>query len=193
MPISTLLPFISMFAVANSALINMLMASRLLYGMARQGVLPSFLGTVHRGRRTPWAAILFTTALAAGLIVVVSENAGGEVISALGGTTALLLLGVFTLVNVCVLVLRRDRIDRDHFTSPGVLPAVGALLCAFFVGPWTGRDGIQYRIAGWLLVVGVALWALTWLVDRAVHGTGTSRRTPDERDEPPGLGGGAAG
>ena len=35
-PIDTLLPFISMFAVANSALINMLMASRLLYGMARR-------------------------------------------------------------------------------------------------------------------------------------------------------------
>ncbi len=65
-PISTLLPFISMFAVANSALINMLMASRLLYGMARQEVLPPFLGKVHRGRQTPWAAILFTTAIAVG-------------------------------------------------------------------------------------------------------------------------------
>lgn len=36
-PIADLLPFISMFAVANSALINMLMASRLLYGMSKQG------------------------------------------------------------------------------------------------------------------------------------------------------------
>ena len=57
-PIDTLLPFISMFAVANSALINMLMASRLLYGMARQEVLPPFLGKVHPTRRTPWAAIV---------------------------------------------------------------------------------------------------------------------------------------
>ena len=51
-PIDTLLPFISMFAVANSALINMLMASRLLYGMARQEVLPPFLGRVHATRQT---------------------------------------------------------------------------------------------------------------------------------------------
>ena len=42
LPIDKILPFISMFAVANSALINMLMASRLLYGMARQDVLPPF-------------------------------------------------------------------------------------------------------------------------------------------------------
>jgi amino acid transporter len=45
-----------MFAVANSALINMLMASRLLYGMAQQRVLPRFLGKVHAQRRTPGPA-----------------------------------------------------------------------------------------------------------------------------------------
>ena len=39
--------FITMFAVANSALINMLMASRLVYGMSREHVLPTVLGKVH--------------------------------------------------------------------------------------------------------------------------------------------------
>ncbi|MBT9254694.1 APC family permease [Phycicoccus sp. MAQZ13P-2] len=182
-PISTLLPFISMFAVANSALINMLMASRLLYGMARQEVLPPFLGKVHRGRQTPWAAILFTTAIAVGLIVVVTQNAEGQVISALGGTTALLLLGVFTIVNVCVLVLRRDRIDRTHFVAPTVLPVIGAVLCAFFVGPWTGRDGLQYQIAGWLLAIGVVLWAVTWFANRAIRGKKTYLRDPEDLAE----------
>ncbi|WP_030528977.1 APC family permease [Phycicoccus jejuensis] len=186
-PISTLLPFISMFAVANSALINMLMASRLLYGMARQEVLPPFLGKVHRGRQTPWAAILFTTAIAVGLIVVVTQNAEGQVISALGGTTALLLLGVFTIVNVCVLVLRRDRIDREHFVAPTVLPVIGAALCAFFVGPWTGRDGLQYQIAGWLLAIGVVLWAVTWFANRAIRGKKTYLRDPEDLAESEGT------
>lgn len=186
-PISTLLPFISMFAVANSALINMLMASRLLYGMARQEVLPPFLGKVHRGRQTPWAAILFTTAIAVGLIVVVTQNAEGQVISALGGTTALLLLGVFTIVNVCVLVLRRDRIDRTHFVAPTVLPVIGAVLCAFFVGPWIGRDGLQYQIAGWLLAIGVVLWAVTWFANRAIRGKKTYLRDPEDLAESEGT------
>src|SRR5690606_40164731 len=85
-----------LFAVANSALINMMMASRLLYGMSRQGVLPKFLSYVHERTRTPWASILFTTALALGLIILVSAS-NSQAISALGGTTALLLLGVFAL------------------------------------------------------------------------------------------------
>ena len=65
LPVGDIFPLIAMFAVANSALINMLMASRLLYGMSKQRVLPPVLGRVLEGRRTPWVAILFTTALAA--------------------------------------------------------------------------------------------------------------------------------
>ncbi|MFN8096688.1 MAG: APC family permease [Dermatophilaceae bacterium] len=179
-PIVKLLPFISMFAVANSALINMLMASRLLYGMARQEVLPPILGRVHRGRQTPYVSIAFTTAIAFGLIIVVTQRAKGTIIAALGGTTALLLLGVFTIVNVCVLILRRDRIDRKHFVAPSILPVVGALACAFFVGPWTGRAGIQYQIAGWLLALGVVLWVLTWMANRGLRGKKTFLRDPGE-------------
>ena len=101
--------FITMFAVANSALINMLMASRLVYGMSREHVLPAVLGKVHPSRRTPYIAIGFTTLLAFGLITFVGE------VPALGGTTALLLLCVFTVVNIAVLVLRRDPVDHQHF------------------------------------------------------------------------------
>ena len=97
-----------MFAVANSALINMLMASRLLYGMARQHVLPPVLGGVHPTRRTPWVAIMFTTTIAFGLIFYVAAFANGSASSLLGRHDSLLLLGVFTMVNIAVLVLRRD-------------------------------------------------------------------------------------
>ena len=56
-PIDKVFPFLAVFAVANTALINMLMASRLIYGMARQHVLPRPLGKVLPVRRTPWAGI----------------------------------------------------------------------------------------------------------------------------------------
>ncbi len=179
-PIEKLLPFISMFAVANSALINMLMASRLLYGMARQEVLPPILGRVHKSRQTPYVSIVFTTLIAFGLIIVVTQRAEGKIIAALGGTTALLLLGVFTIVNICVLVLRKDVINRHHFVAPSMLPIIGALACAFFVGPWTGRDGIQYTIAGWLLALGVVLWALTWMANRGLRAKRTYIRDVDQ-------------
>jgi APA family basic amino acid/polyamine antiporter len=153
--------FITMFAVANSALINMLMASRLVYGMSREHVLPAVLGKVHPTRRTPYIAIGFTSLLAFGLITFVGE------VPALGGTTALLLLCVFTVVNIAVLVLRKDPVGHKHFRTPTIVPILGTITCAFLAGPWTGRDMVQYRIAGVLLAIGVVLWLVTVWVNRA--------------------------
>lgn len=153
--------FITMFAVANSALINMLMASRLVYGMSRERVLPAILGKVHPTRRTPYIAIIFTSLLAFGLITFVGE------VPALGGTTALLLLCVFTVVNVAVLVLRKDPVEHGHFRTPTIVPVLGAICCAFLAGPWTGRDPVQYKIAGILIAIGVVLWAVTVWANRA--------------------------
>ena len=53
-PIDKVFPFLACFAVANTALINMLMASRLLYGMAKQDVLPRSLSRVSESRRAPY-------------------------------------------------------------------------------------------------------------------------------------------
>lgn len=160
---------ITMFAVANTALINMLMASRLVYGMSREHVLPGALGRVHARWRTPHVAIGFTTLLAFLLITFVGE------VPALGGTTALLLLCVFAVVNVAVLVLRTDPVGHEHFRTPSAIPIFGALSCAFLAGPWTGRDPLQYKIAGVLLGLGIALWVLTVLMNRA---TGQTPRAP---------------
>ena len=153
--------FITMFAVANSALINMLMASRLVYGMSREHVLPPVLGKVHAVRRTPYIAIAFTTLLAVALITFVGE------VPALGGTTALLLICVFTIVNIAVLVLRKDPVEHTHFRTPTIIPVVGAMSCAFLAGPWTGRDLVQYKVAGALLAIGVLLWGVTVFINRA--------------------------
>ena len=194
LPLDEIFPIITMFAVANSALINMLMASRLLYGMAKQAVLPRALGRVHPGRRTPWVAIIFTTLLAVGLITglgYVSEDA----ILTLGGTTSLLLLAVFTVVNIAVLVLRRDDSPgpdtpsydttgptprSEHFRTPTLLPVIGALCCAYLVTPLTGRETEIYQVAAILLLIGVVLWAITWFSNRAVRSERTFVRDPSD-------------
>ena len=174
-----------MFAVANSALINMLMASRLLYGLANQDVLPRSLGKVHPVRRTPWVSIAFTTAIAFGLIVYVVRASGSAdgatAVELLGGTTSLLLLCVFTVVNVALLVLRRRPVDHDHFTVPAFLPVVGAVTCAFLAGPWARSEDQmqQYEIAGYLLAVGVVLWLFTWLLNRGMRAKKTGFRDVD--------------
>ncbi len=164
---------ITMFAVANSALINMLMASRLLYGMAHEDVLPRPLGKVHPGRRTPWVSIIFTTVLAFGLIWFAD-------LAALGGTTSLLLLIVFTIANIAVLVLRKDKVGHRHFVAPTWVPIVGAVLCGYLASPWSGRADSDYAVGGWLLLIGIVLWALTWFVNRAVFAKPTYVKDVEE-------------
>ncbi len=174
-PIDRVFPFLAVFAVANTALINMLMASRLLYGMAKQGVLPRPLGAVLPGRRTPWVAVAFSTLLALGLIFYVTRDAKSNVVGNLSNVTAFLLLCVFAVVNVACLVLRRNPGDaqKDHFVSPWILPGVAAILCVFLAGPWVERDAEVYKIAGALMLIGVVLWVLTWFLNK-VTGTADS-------------------
>ncbi|PFG44861.1 amino acid/polyamine/organocation transporter (APC superfamily) [Isoptericola jiangsuensis] len=172
LPFDVIFPFIGMFAVANSALINMLMASRLLYGLANQGVLPRAFGRVHRTRQTPWVSIVVTTLISYGLITYVvrqsGTEAGSDAIALLGGTTSLLLLVVFTVVNVALLVLRRRPVEHQHFRTWTPLAVVGALTCAFLAGPWarSAEQQEQYLIAGALVAVGLVLSFFTWLYRR---------------------------
>jgi amino acid transporter len=167
LPIEDILPFISMFAVSNTALINMLMASRLIYGMSRQHVLPPVLGRVHPRRLTPYVAIVFTTVIAFGLILYVTAFANSKAISLLGGTTSLLLLAVFAVVNIAVLVLRRDvKAAGVNFKTPTVLPVIGFLTSLYLVTPLSGRPGQQYVLAGILIVTGIVLFFITMAINR---------------------------
>jgi basic amino acid/polyamine antiporter, APA family len=154
----TLFAAVAMIAVSNTMLINMLMASRLLYGMANQGVLPAWFGGVSP-RRTPWFAIVFTTALSIVLILTIDDFAN------LADTTVLLLTAVFLLVNICVLVLRRDPVSHDHFVAPVYVPVIGAIVSAIFLFP-LNRDAEIYTLAIWLLVGGLVLWAINYAVTR---------------------------
>jgi len=153
---------IALFALTNGALINMIMASRLVYGMARQGIVPSTLGTVHPGSRTPWVAILFTTALAA---VLVSTGDLGT----LADTTVLLLLLVFVTVNISVLVLRRDPVDHDHFHALTVLPVLGAAASGFVLVRKAVLETETLKYAAALLALGAVLWVINRLVSGPVR------------------------
>ena len=118
---------ITLFAVANTALINFIMGSRLVYGMARQGLLPAFLKAVHPARHTPHAAILI-------LAVLVSLLAFSGDIGELASATSLLLLSVFTLMNVSLIILKaRPGEARGHFEIPVIVPACGALVCVALI------------------------------------------------------------
>lgn len=114
---------ITLFAVANTALLNYVTASRLLLGMARHGLFPEALARIHPRRHTPHLAIL------ALLPVVVALVLAGN-IGQLAAATVLLLLAVFCAVNLALLVLqRRGGEATGGFEVPAFVPALGALVC----------------------------------------------------------------
>jgi len=147
---------ITIAAVANTALVNYVMGSRLLYGMARQGLLPAMLGRVHGARQTPHVAIGVLLAFVIGL-----QFAGG--IEQLASATVLLLLFVFALVNGALIVLtRREGKIEGCFNAPIIVPASGALICmVMIVGRVQQDDWRGPAIAGALIAMILVLFVLT--------------------------------
>jgi amino acid transporter len=161
LPAERVFSAVSIIAVSNTMLINMLMASRLLYGMSRRGVLPDVLGRVSK-RQTPWVSIAFSTVLSIVLLISISD------LSDLSDTTVLLLTGVFLMVNISALVLRSDRVDHEHFRAPVWVLVSGAVVSFVFLLPVV-RDAEIYLLAGWLLLGGAVLWAATWAARRSAR------------------------
>jgi amino acid transporter len=156
---------ITLFAIGNTALLNYIMGSRLLYGMSRQGLLPSFLGKVHPVRRTPHTAIVVLFAIVTALILSGS-------VKQLAESTVLLLLMVFTVVNVSLFVLkRRPGEPKGGFEVPAFIPALGAVVCLILIGvrvasSWQNEGGYVAPVVA-LGIVGVAF--LLYLVTRPAN------------------------
>jgi amino acid transporter len=146
---------ITLFAVANTALVNYVTASRLIYGMAHQGLLPLRFGDVHAERRTPHVAILalFLVAMPLALFGTIAE---------LAAATVLLLLLVFAVVNAALFVLKRRPGEKHgYFEIPVAVPAVGALVCLVLVVVRVGTgDWRAPSIAGVLLLASAVIYAI---------------------------------
>lgn len=147
---------ITIAAVANTALVNYVMGSRLLYGMARQGLLPSSLGKVHGARQTPHVAVGVLLAFVVGLQFV------GD-IEQLASATVLLLLFVFALVNGALIVLtRREGRIEGCFNAPIIVPALGAMIClVMIIGRVQQDDWRGPAIAAGLIAKILLLYGLT--------------------------------
>lgn len=147
---------IALVAVANGALLTMIMSSRLAFGMAEHGLLPQVLTQVLPRRRTPWVAIVATTAVSM-LLTLVGD------LSTLAETVVLLLLLVFISANVAVLVLRRDTVEHSHFRVWTAVPLLGVASCVMLLTQQTVR---VWLFGGILLAVGVVLHFLAGMATR---------------------------
>ena len=117
---------IAMVAILNGALINMLMASRVLFGMAEKGLAPAILASVNAARQTPHVA----TVLVAAAVLVLALLFP---LSQLARITSFGTLLVFLLVNLSLIVLRRKHNPLflvPIFKAPRWAPYAGVGLSA---------------------------------------------------------------
>jgi len=106
---------IGLLAVVNGALVQIIMAARVFYGMSVHGWLPRVLGTVNPRTRTPVTATVV-------VVVVVATLALWFPLVNLAGATSILVLTVFGIVNLTLVVLKRRQ--------PG---AAGVIPCPMWV------------------------------------------------------------
>ncbi|MFO7593914.1 MAG: APC family permease [Pseudomonadota bacterium] len=117
---------ISLVAVINGALIQIIMASRVLYGMAMQGWLPVSLAAVHPTTRTPLRSMLLVSA--AILILALSLP-----LLTLAGITSMITLVVFSLVNLSLWRIKwRDPRPIGIMVIPRWLPMTGFIFSLAF-------------------------------------------------------------
>ena len=99
---SRIISSISMLAIVNGALIQMIMASRIFYGMAKKGWIWSGLAKVSKRTRTPVVATWL-------VIVIILNLALWFPLEALAKGTSYLILIVFTLVNASLISIKRGQ------------------------------------------------------------------------------------
>ena len=119
----TPISLVALVAVLNGALVQLIMASRVLYGLSSRGWLPGWLGTVHPRTRTP----LIATGIVTGLCLLLAV---AFPIVTLARATAYVTLTIFALVNLALWWLKaRAPSVPGVFTLPRWVPLVGFVAC----------------------------------------------------------------
>ena len=121
------LTIIGISAAVNGVIVQIIMGSRILYGLSRQGWLDKHLAEVNKDTKTPVVAtalIVCLMILSAFLLPLVS----------LARLTSLIVLGIFALVNLALVVIKRRGDKHNGFIAvPIAIPYLGAISSVFVI------------------------------------------------------------
>jgi APA family basic amino acid/polyamine antiporter len=151
----------SLAGLTSVMLVMLLGQSRVLYAMAKDGLLPSkFFGAIHPRFRTPWKGTILAGLLAAVVGSVTPIDDIGKMVNI--GT-----LFAFVIVCISVMVLRHKDPDRVRpFRTPfvPVVPILGILFNGYMM--------IELGVANWIRLV---VWLLIGLVVYFLYSRNNSR------------------
>ena len=114
--VMNLISMISMVAIINGAIVQVIMSARVLYGMADRGLAPLVFARLHPRTQTP----VLSTFLASAVVMVLALSFD---LVDLANVTSALMLAVFALVNVSLIKIKMTEVpSADHFNVPILIP-----------------------------------------------------------------------
>jgi basic amino acid/polyamine antiporter, APA family len=141
-----LMSWIALLSTMNTVLVVMLGGSRIIYGMAYSGSLPSSLSRVHPSYHTPWVAVIGVACLSI-LFVLLRD------IETVANIANFMIFAVFFMVNLSLIKLRyTDPIKNRPFKVPlnigrfPLLPFLG-ILSTIFLFSQLSLEVITYGLA----------------------------------------------
>ena len=126
--VKLIIGIISILAIADGILIQIIKTSRILYGMSSQRLIPPLFAAVHRRTRTP----LVATATVAALVLLLALSLP---LLTLAQSTSFITLTVFAAVNFTLwrLKMKGGAGRAEVIDLPAWVPALGGLLCVIFI------------------------------------------------------------
>ncbi len=176
---ATVFSIIALIAITNPTLVTIVTQPRILYGMAREDVVPGVFATIHPERRSPWVGLIFSGLVVSLLLVIgtlVTASGGGiDLVGRLATVTVVLLLAIYALVIVSCLRLRGQDEHDEIFRASTPLLVVGLVGNLAILGFTVYDDPHSLLWCAGLLGVGGVLF----LAEYVFGDRGTGARTPE--------------
>ncbi len=121
---AAIITLVAIFATLNGVIVQIIMVSRLSYGLSSRGLLPAFLGTINEKTHTPFIATLLTVVAALAIALVFP-------VITLAEWTSRLILFVFAIVCVALAKLKLGSVPPPPgtFEVNAIVPVLGAMGC----------------------------------------------------------------
>ncbi|MBB3675175.1 APC family permease [Modestobacter versicolor] len=172
---------IAMVAISNTALVTVVAQSRILYGMAREDVVPGVFATVHPTRRSPYVALLFGAAVVGSLLVIgaVFQLTGSDldIVDRLATITVVFLLFIYALVIVACLKLRGSDETPDTYRANTPLLVLGIIGNLLVLAYTVIDDPAALLWVAGLLAIGLLLFLAEYSSKKRAR-TGTPADAP---------------
>ncbi|SDE24994.1 APC family permease [Auraticoccus monumenti] len=165
-----LFAIIAMIAITNTTLVAVVTQSRILYGMAREGVVPRIFARLHHVRRSPWVGLIFAGVVVSALLVVGqvvrSIDPELDLVDRLATVTVVFLLFIYALVIISALKMRGHDETDQTYRAPTVALYIGILGNALLLVYVVVTDPASLIWVGGLLALGLLLYLVARFTSR---------------------------